>query len=251
MLPARETRGTVPPRNPSTEAPVSERAFRRRPLATRPASTALVGLTVLLAGLASGCGPATPVQGAGSSGPVTDPAPEDPADFGPLPDFRLTSAQGGEVTLATLRGRPLVIGALYSTCTGPCPSVARGLAYLQRALADTDVLLVVVSVHPEQDTPEVLARYAERVGADPERWIFLTGPEEAVQDLVRGGFWMALDRAAPGDSPGGDPVTHDTRLLAVDRAGHRRGWYPGTDEHQLERLRRRMLFLAREPAPAR
>ena len=36
-------------------------------------------------------------------------------------------------------------------------------------------------------------------------------------------------------------------LLAVDRQGRRRGWYTGTDEVQLERLKRRMLFLAGEP----
>jgi cytochrome oxidase Cu insertion factor (SCO1/SenC/PrrC family) len=192
------------------------------------------------------CGDGTPVVGAGSSGPRTDVDAEEAADFGPLPDFRLTSERGAEVTLADLRGRPLVLAALFSTCTGPCPSIARGLKWLQRRLAGTDVLLVAVSVDPEVDSPAVLARYAERVGADPERWIFLTGPEASVHELVRGGFFMAVERT--GAPAGGDPVTHDTRLLAVDRKGHRRGWYPGTDEHQLERLRRRMLYLASEPA---
>ncbi len=199
----------------------------------------------LLACLPLACGQGAPVAGAGSSGPRTDPQPEDPLGFGPLPDFRLQDTQGNEVTLAELRGRPLVIGALFSTCTGPCPSVARGLARLQEDLAGTDVRLVVVSVNPEHDTPEVLARYAERMGADPERWLFLTGPEAEVHALVRAGFFLAVERAAPGAAEA-DPITHDTRLLAVDRRGERRGWYDGTDELQLERLLRRMRFLARE-----
>lgn len=213
---------------------------------TRLAALSLLALTTL-----SACAPGAPVQGAGSSGPRADPGPEDPADFGPLPEFRLTSEREREVTLASLRGRPLIVGALYSTCTGPCPSVARGLAWLQEELAGTDVLIVVVSVNPEFDSPAVLARYGERMGADPERWTFLTGPEPEVQALVRGGFFLAVERAEPGTISGGDPVTHDTRLLAVDRDGHRRGWYAGTDEHQLERLRRRMLFLASEGAGTR
>jgi protein SCO1/2 len=150
------------------------------------------------------------------------------------------------VSRASLAGHPLVIGALYSTCTGPCPSVARGIERLQAELADTDVRFLVVSVDPELDTPEVLARYAERMGADPERWSFLTGSAEEVAQLVRGGLWLPFARAEPGAGAGREKVTHDTRLLAVDRRGRRRGWYEGTDGIQLEKLARRMRHLAAE-----
>lgn len=213
----------------------------------RRSSVLSIGLALFLSGVAA-CGGGEPVRGAGSSGPRLDVGPEDPADFGPLPDFRLVSERGRPVSLDSLRGRPLVFAALFSTCTGPCPSVAGGLKRLQESLRDTDVLLVVVSVNPGFDSPEVLARYAEHVGADPERWIFLTGAEPEVYGLVREGFFLAVDRAGAEEETPGDPVTHDTRLLAVDREGHRRGWYAGTDEHQVERLRRRMLFLAAREA---
>ncbi|MSR62758.1 MAG: SCO family protein [Planctomycetes bacterium] len=211
----------------------------------RPTARAWLGLLALA--LTVACSEAAaPVQGAGSSGPRTDPHPEDPASFGALPEFHLTTAQGAALTLAELRGRPLVIGALYSTCTGPCPSVARGLQALQRELADTDVLLLVVSVDPAADTPEVLARYAARLGADPARWIFLTGTDAEVQRFVREGLWLPYAQQTGPDVAPGERVTHDVRLLAVDRAGVRRGWYEGTDENQVERLARRMLHLAGE-----
>jgi protein SCO1 len=208
----------------------------------RRRSTLTAGLALLLWLVGSGCGDASPVEGAGSSGPRTDARPEDEADFGPLPEFELTAHTGAKVTLASLRGRPLVFGALFTTCTGPCPSIAGSLRRLQDELAATDAVIVVVSVDPDFDTPEVLARYAERMGAKPERWLFLTGPEDAVHAFVRQGLFLAVDRAP--EEAEGDPVTHDMRLLAVDRAGHRRGWYTGTDDTQLEMLRRRMLFLA-------
>jgi cytochrome oxidase Cu insertion factor (SCO1/SenC/PrrC family) len=202
------------------------------------------GALALAAALVS-CGDGPLVEGAGSAGPRTDPLPEDPAGFGALPDFRLVDQRGSPVTLADLAGRPLVLGALFSTCPGPCPSIARSLAHLQEELAGTDVLLVVVSVDPATDTPEVLARYAERVGADPARWIFLTGDEAEVRAFVQQGLLLAVERSAA------DGLTHDVRLLAVDRGGRRRGWYTGTDEVQVERLLRRMRFLAAEPAEAR
>lgn len=209
----------------------------------RPDRRVLVGA---LAGVlfAWGCSQGTVVAGAGSSGPRTDPAPDDPVGFGPLPDFELLSERGTVVTLASLRGRPLVVAALFTSCSGPCPRLARNLERLQEELRGTDVLLVAVSVDPETDTPDVLSRYARTHGAEPERWTFLTGEEKQVHQLVRQGFYLAVERAAPGAALQG--VTHDTRLLAVDRAGQRRGWYSGIDDEGVERLRQRMLHLAAE-----
>lgn len=205
-------------------------------------------LSLLLAGLAA-CsdGGGEVAASVGSSGPVTDAAADDPNDFGPLPEFALVDERGAPITRADLLGHPLVIAVLYSTCNGPCPSIATALHRLQEDLADTDVHLVAVTVNPEIDTPEVLARYGAAKGADPERWTFLTGPEPDVERLVRQGFFLALERTGPEALLAGeDPVTHDTRLLVVDRQGLRRGWYQGTDEGQLARLRRRVRFLAQE-----
>jgi cytochrome oxidase Cu insertion factor (SCO1/SenC/PrrC family) len=209
------------------------------------------GLVRRWAGLAAlalltACSDGDVVVGAGSAGPVTDPVGADPAEFGPLPEFHLVSEHGAEVTRESLLGRPVVIAALFSTCSGPCPSIARSLKSLQDSLRDTDVLLVAVSVDPEHDTPEVLARYAERQGADPARWIFLTGAEAEVYTLVQRGFFLAVERGA-ADSPEGQRVTHDTRLLALDRAGRRRGWYVGTDAAAVQKLKARMRALAAEP----
>jgi protein SCO1/2 len=215
--------------------------MQNSPLARPLRAAVLVG--ILAATL--GCSRA-PVAAAGSAGPRLDLDAEDPADFGPLPDFRLVASSGEEVTRATLEGRPLVIAALFTTCSGPCPRLAAALSELQQELRGTDALLVTVSVDPAHDTPEVLRRYAQNWEAEDGRWIFLTGPEAEIYRLVREGFYLAVERAPREEARIGEQVTHDTRFLAVDRAGRRRGWYAGTDPAALERLRERMLFLARE-----
>jgi len=51
---------------------------------------------------------------------------------------------------------------------------------LQARLEGSDVLLVSLSVDPEYDTPEVLAKYARLFEADPERWWFLTGSRQKI-----------------------------------------------------------------------
>ena len=225
-------------------------ARRTERVPVNSSSTRAVCVTLALGALSVGllalqaCESKEAVANAGVSGPRTDPNAEDPLDFGALPEFQLVDAQGRKVTLADVLGRPAVMAALYSTCPGPCPNIARSLKRLQDELADTDVLLVAVSVDPTVDTPAVLASYAERYGADPARWIFLTGAESEVEHLVRDGFQTAIARAPEGEASPEGRVTHDKRLLAIDRAGHRRGWYEGDDEVQVERLKRRMRFLA-------
>jgi len=208
-----------------------------------PASLLLLALSL------GACGEQGVVSGAGSGGPALDAAPRSPDAFGALPDFRLTAQDGRTLTLAELRGRPLVLGALFSTCNGPCPTIARSLARLQQDLADTDARLVVVSVDPEADTPAILRRYGERFGADFERWLFLTGSLEDVTRFVREGLFLPFELLPEGTAPGGERITHDTRLLVVDRAGLRRGWYQGLDEGELETLRKRVRFLAEAEPP--
>lgn len=203
-------------------------------------STSLPALLVAL--LAAACGGGGPVAGAGSAGTTLDVAADAAAEFGAVPDFRLRTQADRELTLADLRGRPWVAAAIFTTCAGPCPRIAASLKRLQEELADTDVRLVAFSVDPEYDTPAVLAEYAERWGADPERWVFLTGEAEAVYELVHQGLWLAAQRDP--EAPHGFQVTHKTSLVAVDREGRRRGWYEGTEPEAVDRLRERMRWLA-------
>ena len=112
---------------------------------------------------------------------------------------------------------------------------------LQDELADTDVLLVSVSVDPTNDSPERLRTYGGRFDADPERWWFLTGEESEVYKLITGSFKLAVDAADEGRP---HLITHDSRLSAVDREGKVRGWYHHEDDRDL--LVERMRYLAGE-----
>ena len=205
---------------------------------------------VALLALAAGCETRAGERGvAGTSSgnrPVTAAAADSELSFGSVGPFALVSQTGERVTDADLAGRPWVLSCIYTTCHGPCPEVSASMADVQDRLADVDVRLVSISVDPARDTPEVLARYAQSLGADPERWLFLTGEESAVHALVRDGFHLAVQRA-PGDKPIlGQQVSHDRRLVAVDAQGRVRGYYGSEREEDLDRLEGRMRFLVAE-----
>jgi protein SCO1/2 len=111
------------------------------------------------------------------------------------------------------------------------------MAGLQRKLGGREgVRLVSFSVDPQHDTPKVLREYAARYGADPSRWLFLTGDWEAMRDLVFQGFKLAIERAGNEEVDVGELITHSDRLVLVDRLGRVRGYYRGTLEEGEEKL---------------
>jgi protein SCO1/2 len=112
------------------------------------------------------------------------------------------------------------------------------MAKLQSKLAgDTRVQLVSFTVDPQDDTPVVLSAYADRLGADPQRWWFLTGPEKPLYDLIQNGFYQAVqDNHGKQLEPGQYVVTHSTYMALIDSHGTMRGFYQGLDADEQNNL---------------
>ena len=77
--------------------------------------------------------------------------------------------------------------------------------------APTNWHLLTISFDPEFDSPVILKAYAERFGADPERWNFLTGDMTEISTISEQFgqmFWK--DEGA---------LNHNLRTVVVDAAG--------------------------------
>ncbi len=158
-----------------------------------------------------------------------------------LPDFSFTERSGQELSRKDLLGRVWIADFIFTSCAGPCPLMSRHMQRLQTDLADLKSLrLVSFSVDPERDTPEVLRMYGERYDADPQRWLFLTGPMDRIYDLAIKGFKITVEAARENNQ-----IIHDTRFILVDAAGMIRGYYDSTSAEDLQRLRQEASELAR------
>ena len=122
--------------------------------------------------------------------------PEAPPVLFQVPDFALQDQDGQPFSLASMRGKVWVAGFMFTTCPSVCPKISRAMLDLQQRYArnGVEVELVSFSVDPENDTPAVLKRYAENLGADENHWRFVTGDRAAMEALVVGGFKTAMDR---------------------------------------------------------
>ncbi|MDE0033239.1 MAG: SCO family protein [Deltaproteobacteria bacterium] len=169
--------------------------------------------------------------------PPRQPALERLARYGPAPDFSLVERSGRAVSARDLRGQIWIADFIYTKCQDTCPLQSRAMAALQSDLkAHGEVRSVSITVDPLTDTPALLSQYADRYGADPERWLFLTGELQQIRRIVQDGFRLS---AAPVDGQTADPVIfHSARFVLVDRDGEIRGYYDSNDPQALKRLRK-------------
>ncbi|TPW20061.1 MAG: SCO1 protein [Elusimicrobia bacterium] len=132
-----------------------------------------------------------------------------------------------------LLGRPWVAGFVFTRCGGPCPLLSTNMAGLQRRLPDA-VRLVSFTVDPDFDTAEVLARYAERHGAQAGRWFFARLEPRPLFELVNAGFKLPV-YIDPKAEPASRSI-HSTKLVLVDAEGRVRGYYDGLAPAGLDEL---------------
>jgi protein SCO1 len=122
-----------------------------------------------------------------------------------IPSVKLIRHDGKpvEFTQELDDGRPVVLNFIYTTCTEICPLTSMTFSKFQDLLAGdaSKVHMMSVSIDPEQDTPAVLKKYAEKFNAKPQ-WNFYTGTTMASVETQK-----AFD-AYLGDKMNHAPVTY-------------------------------------------
>lgn len=174
---------------------------------------------VILSTLCSGC----------NRSHTTSPTPPEPADLDfPVGAFSFTERSGQPISDADLKGKVWVASFVFSRCADPCPRVMATMAQLQAQFPTRDDLrLVTFTIDPEYDTPEVLTKYAANFHADPQRWLFITGPEKEIHTLLVNRFKQAVERNTNTSASPGEKYFHSSRLAVVDKKGIVRAVFDG------------------------
>jgi len=164
--------------------------------------TGLLALTAIAGVLLFAVGERA-VPPAGFAG-ATRPPGIPPADFG------LRDERGNPVRLSQMRGRPVVVTFLYTTCRDTCPLTAD---QIRIALDDLghDVPVVAVSVDPANDTPRRAQAFLLRRSLRGRmRWAL--GSDAQLQRL-----WRAY-----GIQPQTDDAEHTASTVLLDKNGVQR-----------------------------
>jgi protein SCO1/2 len=134
------------------------------------------------------------------------------------PQLRLGNHLGESVDLAALQGDVVMLTAIYASCGHTCPAIltqAKGAIAQLAPEEREDLRVLAVTLDPEHDSPEVLARLAGNHGMQAPLYHMLTG---APTDVER-----VLDRmqVARQRDPETGVITHANLFLLIDSLGER------------------------------
>ena len=152
--------------------------------------------------------------------------------YGTIGDFNLTNQSGQPVSLANLRGHVWVADIIFTRCAGPCLKMSRQMKELQDALpSNSTIKLVSLTTDPRYDVPSVLNDYAQRFGADSNRWMLLTGSPEQIGNLATGSLKLTgIEKKPEERDSSADLFVHSTIFVIVDKHAQLRGIFETTGE---------------------
>jgi len=197
----------------------------------------LVSAAIVILIVAKGGGPVTPVSPVVSvpsaPGGVETVPTEQGFDGAPLPrprpapGFSLTDQYGRRVSLASLRGGPVVLAFLYAHCGGPCVLIAQQIRGALDELGEHPAQVAIVSADPAGDTPAAVRSFLAQVSLSG-RVHWLTGSRSALAAV-----WKAYD-VRPA-SAGRAAFAKYATVRLLDAQGRERVLY-GTEQLDPEAL---------------
>lgn len=160
--------------------------------------------------------------------------------LGQAPDYTLTDQRGRQVSARQLRGKVQIVSFLFPYCEEYCPLIAAHLAQFRSVLEGAGladrVQLIAFNVAAGDAGLEDMRAFMRQYGWDPQQTglEFLTGPAQAVRDVVQGGFHVPYERVRAESGSGAElrvdnplaqrvkpdyDIVHNDSLVLVDGEG--------------------------------
>ena len=135
----------------------------------------------------------------------------------PVPAFSLLNQFGEPVDQSVFEGQWDLVFFGFTHCPDICPATLQVLATAKQVLVEqgheTLPRIVLVSVDPERDSPEILGQYIDYFG---DGNLGLTGTLEEIRKLT-GGLGIYFEKQ-PGDDENYS-IDHSTAVLVIDPDG--------------------------------
>ncbi len=105
-----------------------------------------------------------------------------------LSEHALTRASGEALNLKQLRGKPLLVNFVFTSCYHTCPLLTRELAVAvataRDALGADSFNVATIGFDTAVDTPAMMANFRTRQGVSMDNWYFLSANEAVIQALT-------------------------------------------------------------------
>jgi protein SCO1 len=166
-----------------------------------------------------------------------------------VPSFSFDNQEGRVITQKDLTGKVYVAEYFFTTCRGICPKMNVNMKKLSGDYAaEANFRILSYTVDPETDSVGRMKHYADSLGADPNRWWFLTGRKDSLYHLARNGY--LLDDPKNNALNINEQFLHTQFVALVDKGGRVRKIYDGLKTEELDELEKDITVLLKEKADA-
>ncbi len=104
-----------------------------------------------------------------------------------LPNIPVENQSGDQLSLASLKGKLIVVAFIHTSCGGVCQLTTAKMKRIADAMGTsfgTKITMLSVTTDPTEDHPAQLGKYAKAQGATARGWVFLTGKPEQIEQIL-------------------------------------------------------------------
>jgi protein SCO1/2 len=104
-----------------------------------------------------------------------------------LLDSKWQNQDGKELQLKDLKGKNLIIVMVFTSCRTACPLLVADMKKVEAKITKEklrNTSMILITIDPTNDTPEILKKYAQERNMYGEPWIFLRSDLESTREFA-------------------------------------------------------------------
>lgn len=149
--------------------------------------------------------------------------------------FSFTTQDGVAFTQKEVAGKVYVAEYFFTTCKGICPKMNNNMKLVyEQYKNENNFLILSHTCDPETDSVVQMKKYADSLGVNTRRWIFLTGRKDSLYNMARVSY--TIDDPANNLKSTEDDFLHTQFWALVDKNGDVRKIYDGLKESEVRQL---------------
>jgi protein SCO1/2 len=149
--------------------------------------------------------------------------------------FSFINQDGKAVTDKDMDGKVYVAEYFFTNCPGICPKMNANLKKVYDRLKDEkDFIILSHTCDPERDSVQQLKKYADSLGVNTSRWVFVTGRKDSLYRAARLSY--TIDDPANNLKDIKDDFLHTQFWALVNRKGEVKKIYDGLKDTEVSQL---------------
>jgi protein SCO1/2 len=159
--------------------------------------------------------------------------------------FRFINEDGATITEKEMKGKVTVANFFFTTCTTVCPRMNNNLKPVYDEFKnEPDFLILSHTSDPERDSAATLKKYADSLGVDTRKWMFLTGRKDSLYSMARHSY--TIDDPKNYVQGTEDLFLHTQFIALVNKRGEVVQVYDGLKPSEINEMRTEIKKLLKE-----